>query len=129
MLRGGRYKEVYPETKSGPSALKVKEVWAEDRRYIVCLNEKQARKDAQDRQNIIASLQEQLKRGPKTVVGNKGYRKYLKLDRDHIAIEEKKIEEESRYDGKWVLRTNTDLPSGWRSSTKSSGKWSKLFAT
>jgi len=108
LLRGGRFKEIHPETKSGPSALKVKEVRVEDRRYIVCLNEKQARKDAQDRQNIIASLKEQLKRGPKSVVGNKGYRKYLKLDREHIAIDENKIEEEARYDGKWVLRTNMD---------------------
>ncbi len=110
LLRGGRYKEVRPEEPSGPSPLKVKEVWVDDRRYIVCVNEKQARKDAQDRLNIIASLREQLKRGPKTVVGNKGYRKYLKLDREHISIDEKKIEEESRYDGKWVLRTNTELP-------------------
>lgn len=110
LLRGGRYQEVHPETKSGPSPLKVKEVWVDDRRYIVCLNEKQARKDAQDRQNIVASLRELLKRGPKAIVGNKGYRKYLKLDREHISIDEKKIEEESRYDGKWVLRTNTELP-------------------
>jgi hypothetical protein len=49
LLRGGRYKEVSPETKSGPSPLKVKEAWVDDCRYIVCLNEKQARKDAQDR--------------------------------------------------------------------------------
>lgn len=110
LLRGGRYKEVHPETKAGPSPLKIKEVWVEDRRYIVCLNEKQARKDAQDRQNIIASLHEQLKRGPKSLVGNKGYRRYIKADGDFVAIDEKKIEEESRYDGKWVLRTNTDLP-------------------
>ena len=110
LLRGGRYKEIYPETKSGPSPLKVKEVWVDDRRYIVCLNEKQARKDAQDRQNIVASLKEQLKKGPKALVGNKGYRRYLKVDSDYVAIDEAKIEEESRYDGKWVLRTNTKLP-------------------
>ena len=108
---GRRYKEVRPEKKSGPSPLKVKEVWVDDRRYIVCLNEKQARKDAQDRQNIIASLKEQLKKGPKALVGNKGYRRYLKVDSDYVSIDEaKKIEEESQYDGKWVLRTNTELP-------------------
>ena len=110
LLRGGRYKEVHPEKVSGPSPLKVKEVRVDDRRYIVCLNEKQARKDAQDRENIVASLRDQLKRGPKALVGNKGYRRYLTLDSAHIAIDEKKIEEESRYDGKWVLRTNTELP-------------------
>ncbi len=44
------------------------------------------------------------------LVGNRGYRKYLTLDSEDIAIDEVKIAEEARYDGKWVLRTNTDLP-------------------
>jgi len=110
LTRPGRYEEVHPQGTKGLSPLKVKEVWVDDRRYIVCLNEKQARKDEQDRMMIIESLKEQLKKGPKSLVGNKGYRKYLKLDRDDIAIDEAKIQEESRYDGKWVLRTNTELP-------------------
>ena len=45
------------------------------------LNEKQARKNAADRQTIIDSLQEKLKTNPKSLMGNKGYRKYLKLDK------------------------------------------------
>jgi hypothetical protein len=68
------------------------------------------RKDEQDRGLIIESLKSQLKKGPKALVGNRGYRKYLKLVSDDIAIDEAKIEEEARYDGKWVLRTNTELP-------------------
>jgi transposase len=110
LVRPGRYEEVHPRGTKSPSPLKVKEVWVDDRRYIVCLNEKQARKEQQDRMMIIESLKEQLKKGPKSLIGNKGYRKYLKLDRDNIAIDEAKIKEESRYDGKWVLRTNTELP-------------------
>jgi transposase len=110
LSRPGRYKEVRPMGTQGPCPLKVKEVWVDDRRYIVCLNEKQARKDEQDRQLIVDSLKEQLKKGPKALVGNRGYRKYVKMDSDHVAIDEAKIEEESQYDGKWVLRTNTDLP-------------------
>ena len=46
--RGGRYQEVVPErtcTKD-PAPLKVKEVQVEGRRYIVCLNEEEARKTA-----------------------------------------------------------------------------------
>ena len=81
----------------------------DDRRYIVCLNERQARKDAADRQAIIESLQEKIKSNPKSLVGNKGYRKYLKMDRDTVSLNEQKIEEEKRFDGKWVLKTNTDL--------------------
>ena len=108
--RPGRYHEVHPEGTKGPSHLKVKEVYADDCRYIVCLNEKQARKDALDRMMIIESLKDQLKKGPKALVGNKGYRRYLKMNSDNVAIDEAKIEEEAKYDGKWVLRTNTDLP-------------------
>ena len=110
LSRPGRYREVHREGIKESSPLKVKEVWVDDRRYIVCLNEKQARKDEQDRALIIESLKSQLKKGPKALVGNRGYRKYLKLDSDDIAIDEAKIEEEALYDGKWVLRTNTDLP-------------------
>jgi len=42
------------------------------------------------------------------LVGNKGYRRYLKVQGDHhFAIDEKQIKTQARYDGLWVLRTNT----------------------
>ena len=112
LSRGGRYSEVYPEglTSKDPSPLKVKEILHNDKRYIVCMNTRQARKDAADREAIIASLKEQLKKGPKSLVGNKGYRKYLKLDKGSARIDMDKVKYESRFDGKWVLTTNTDLP-------------------
>ena len=113
LSRGGRFKEVYPE-RSGtkvPAPLKIKEVWQGGKRYIVCFNPKQARKDASAREAIIEALQKRLAQDPKAMIGNKGYRKYLKMSGDSISIDVAKIEEESRYDGKWVLETNTDLPS------------------
>jgi transposase len=112
LSRSGRYKEVYPEGKSSkdPSPLQVKEVKLGDKRYIVCLNTRQARKDAADRQAIITSLEEKLQTQPKSLIGNKGYRKYLKLDRGHLRVDKRKIEEDTRFDGKWVLLTNTTLP-------------------
>ncbi len=82
-----------------------------DRRYIICLNEDQAKKDALDRETIIAALKDKIKQSEKALVGNKGYRKYLKLTGRRFQIDEEKIKEESRYDGKWVLTTNTDLAS------------------
>ena len=111
LSRAGRYREVHPEgiSSKDPSPLKVKEVNLEQKRYIVCLNEKQARKDAADRQAMIDSLQEKLKTSPKSLVGNKGYRKYLKMNKDTVSVDQEKIEEEARYDGKWVLKTNTTL--------------------
>ncbi|MCG6533189.1 MAG: IS1634 family transposase [Syntrophales bacterium LBB04] len=113
LSRAGRYREVYPEGLSSkePSPLKVKEVIVDDRRYIVCLNDRQARKDAADRQIIIDSLVEKLKSNPKSLIGNKGYRKYLTMDRQSVSLDEQKIEEEKRCDGKWVLKTNCDLTS------------------
>lgn len=112
LSRGGRYSEVYPEglTSKDPSSLKVKEVLHNEKRYIVCMNTRQARKDAADREAIIASLKEQLKKGPKSLVGNKGYRKYLKVDKNSAHVDTDKVKYESRFDGKWVLTTNTDLP-------------------
>ena len=91
-----------------PAPLKIKEVWVENRRYVVCLNEEERRKDAHDREAIVAHLKEQLRQGDKSLVGNKGYRRYLKVQGDdHFAIDEKQIKIEARYDGLWVLRTNT----------------------
>src|SRR5512135_1749828 len=112
LSRAGRYRVVHPPRveSDDPSPLKVKEVWVEDRRYVVCLNEDEARQDAADREAIVAALREQLRSGDKSLVGNKGYRRYLSGGGpEHFRIDEAKVAEEARYDGKWVLRTNTDL--------------------
>ena len=111
LSRAGRYHEVYPKSKDpqAPSPLKVKEVFVGERRYIVCHNEDQAQKDAADREAIVAHLREQLQQGDKSLVGNKGYRRYLKTEGRHFDIDEDKLQSEARLDGKWVLRTNTAL--------------------
>jgi transposase len=112
LSRAGRYHVIHGErrTSKDPSPLKVKEVCVGDRRYIVCHNEDQARKDAHDREMILAGLEEQLKKGDKALVGNKGYRKYLRAAGSRFEIDRAKAAAEARLDGKWVLRTNTDLP-------------------
>jgi len=101
--------KLHAATLDRPLTLKVKEVWVEDRRYIVCFNPEQAEKDAADREAIVESLKEKLKQGDKALVGNKGYRKYLKREGEQAAfsIDEEKLKSEERFDGKWVLRTNT----------------------
>jgi len=112
LSRGGRYQTVHPPRtkRKDRSPLKVKEVVVAGRRYVVCLNDEEARKDAHDREAIVASLREQLKQGDKSLVGNRGYRKYLKQSKAKFEVDEAKIKQEARFDGKWVLRTNTDLP-------------------
>jgi transposase len=112
LSRAGRYRVVHPPRikSDDPSPLKVKEVWVGEHRYVVCLNEDQARKDAADREAIVAALREQLRSGDKSLVGNKGYRRYVSGgDSPGFGIDEAKLAEDARYDGKWVLRTNTEL--------------------
>ena len=105
-----RWFESVPERSHAkdPAPLKVKEVWVKERRYIVCLNEEERRKDAHDREAIVAHLKDQLRNGDKSLVGNKGYRRYLKVEgSSHFVIDEKQVKAEERYDGIWVLRTNS----------------------
>ena len=98
------------EKSTDPAPLKVKEVRVAERRYVVCINAEQVKHDRRQREQIVTALREQLRQGDKSLVGNKGYRRYLKVDGDsHFAIDEAKLQEEARYDGTWVLRTNTDL--------------------
>ncbi len=133
LARGGRYREVQrPRGQStDPSPLKVKEVRVEDRRYVVCLNEEQAQKDQADREAIVEALREQLKRGAKSLVGNKGYRKYLVSRGPTFEIDEAKVERESRFDGKWVLQTDLEELSAAEVALKYKQLWmvEEMFRT
>jgi transposase len=110
----GPYEEVYGPTghSKAPSPLEVKDVQVGPRRYVVCRNADQAKKDREDRHAIVAHLREQLKQGDKSLVGNQGYRKYLQTTgaNRRFEIDETKIKEEEKYDGLWVLQTDLDLP-------------------
>jgi len=115
----GRYREVHGARKQSkdPSPLKVKDVRftaedGRDRRFVVCHNVEQAEKDRHDREAIVAALQDQLTRGAKSLVGNKGYRKYLQVETEsRFGIDREKVKAETRFDGKWVLRSNWDQAS------------------
>jgi hypothetical protein len=87
-----------------------KEVRIGRARYIVCVNHAQAAKDAADRQAILEGLRRQLKKGDKALIGNTGYRRYLKTGgKDRFAIDEAKVAADETFDGVFVLRTNTTL--------------------
>ncbi|MGQ9925188.1 MAG: IS1634 family transposase [Armatimonadota bacterium] len=110
----GAYQEVHAAKgpSKGPAPLKVKDIRfrgedGRDRRYVVCHNAEQASKDRADREAIVKSLEDQLKSGAKSLVGNKGYRKYLACEEGKVfEIDQAKVKAEERFDGKWVLRTN-----------------------
>jgi len=57
-------------------------------------------------------VEEALKKGPKALVGNRGYRRYLAAGKGAFEIDRAKVEEEARYDGKFVLRTNLEMDAG-----------------
>ena len=101
------------ERQAGDTQLWVKEVrvgkGADAQRYVVTLNEAEARKDKADRQAIIDGLQNQLKKGDKALVGNSAYRRYLKASGKTFEIDMGKLADEARYDGISVLRTNARI--------------------
>jgi hypothetical protein len=103
LTRPGRYRDV-------DANLKVKEVWVDDRRYVLCYNPEEAAKDRADRQAILEALEEELQRNPRALVSNRGYRRFVRIDGQAISINEDRVAEEERFDGKFVLRTNTNLP-------------------
>jgi transposase len=100
--RAGRYHEVTPN-------LDVKEVRVGDRRYVVCRNPIEARKDAAARESLLARLRETLQQGPKSLVGNKGYARFLRVAKGSVTINDAAVAADARLDGKFVLRTNTSL--------------------
>lgn len=93
----------------GETQLWAKEVRVGKDRYIVNLNEAEAKKDKADRQAIIDGLQAQLKKGDKALVGNSAYRRYIKTSGKSFEIDLGKLADEARFDGITVLRTNTKV--------------------
>src|SRR6266446_2846628 len=91
---------VIPRGQRRDTELEAKNVWVGDRRYVVCRNLAEAKRDAEVR----------ARGGDKALVGNSAYRRYLKTPDDkHFEIDDKRVAEDARYDGLYVLRTNMRL--------------------
>jgi hypothetical protein len=102
LSRAGRFHKVADN-------LEVKQVLVEGRRYIVCRNSLEKKKDAAARQAILAKLEAALSHGPKSVLRNKGYARFLHVEKGAVTIDREAIERDARLDGKFVLRTSTEL--------------------
>ncbi len=103
LSRGGRFREV-------KGNLKVKEVWHEGRRYLVCFNPEEAERERRVREEMVGKLEGKLKAGGlKGLIGNRGYRRYLKVEGGVVVIDREALKEEARYDGKYVLETNAGI--------------------
>jgi hypothetical protein len=104
LARPGRYQQVADN-------LEVKEIKLGERRYVVCRNPIEAKQDAADREALLAKLRQTLAHdGPKAVVGNRGYARFLRIAKGGITLDEAAVAREARLDGKFVLTTSTDLP-------------------
>ena len=90
--------------------LEVKDVVVSGRHYVVCRNPQEAEKDRLARDAILAKLAQALAHGPKSVIGNRGFARFVKIRRGSVTINPKAVEDDARLDGKFVLTTNTLLP-------------------
>lgn len=85
LRRAGRYQVVSEN-------LHVKNVVYEGKRYIICCNPEEAKREALAREEAIKSLTARLKAGGvKILIGNSAYRKYLKLNDNQVEIDIAKV--------------------------------------
>ncbi len=89
----------------------VKEVFVDRRRYVVCRNPNEPKADQASREALLEKLERTLaEHGPKAVIGNRGYSRFLKFARGAVSIIRKAVERDALLDGTFVLTTNTDMP-------------------
>jgi ribosomal protein L36 len=68
--------------------LHVKNVRHEGKRYVICYNPEEAKRDGLAREEVLKSLESKLKAGGlKGLVGNSAYRKCLKLNDNEAEID------------------------------------------
>lgn len=88
----------------------MKEIAVNGRRLIVSYNEKNAKKDAYDREKSIERLMAKLKKSgtkPTDLISNFGYKKFLQLKGEAtVEINQEKIEREKQWDGLHGVMTN-----------------------
>ena len=88
------------------------------RRYILCYNPKEAKRQKAHRKSIVELLERELichkDRDAKAqwainLLGSRRYKRYLTTTiGNKLKIDRKAVKEAERYDGKWVLETNDD---------------------
>jgi hypothetical protein len=102
LSRPGRYRIVREN-------LRVKQTAIDGERYVICLNPEERERDRAVRQTVLETLEEKLKT-PRALIGNSAYRRYLRLEAG--AIDWRAVRLDEKLDGKYVIRTNTDLSAG-----------------
>ena len=102
--------------------LQAKEVIVGDgerrKRYILCYNPKEAKRQQKHRQMIIELLEAELDRHPGRsakaqwaieLLASRRFKRYLRVTKsDQVRIDRGAIREAAKYDGKWVIEANDD---------------------
>jgi len=128
-VRSGSVKEVKEEVLSRPGRyqtigenLKAKEVVVGNgelrRRYIVCFNPREAKREAAHRSQVVKELKAELKshksrdataKWAVKLLASGRYGRYVKVDEHkQIVLDQDGINRSKKMDGKWVLITNDD---------------------
>ena len=115
LSKRGRYSKIKDN-------LQAKEVIIGDgerrRRYILCYNPKEAKRQEKHRQTVVERLEKEFEKHPRkkatakwaiALLDSKRYSRYLTISKNNtVRMDRSKIRDAKRYDGKWVLETNDD---------------------
>jgi len=102
--------------------LQAKEVIVGDgkrrKRYILCYNPKEARRQQKHRQEIVELLETELDRHPDKpataqwaieLLASRRFKRYLRITKaGQVRIDRTAIRQAAKFDGKWVIETNDD---------------------
>lgn len=106
LSKPGRYQKV-------DETLKVKEACVDGKRYVVCLNDQEAKRDERTRKAILATLPQELeeinsgKKSSCSLLNNATKRRLVRqLKTGKFVLDKGAIRKEAIYDGKYVLRTS-----------------------
>lgn len=90
------------------------------RRYILCYNPKEAKRQRTHRAQVVEKLEEILSKHPQNkanatarwaidLMASRRYKRYLRISKGkRVVIDRKAVKEAEKYDGKWVIETNDD---------------------
>lgn len=79
-------------------------------RYVVCRNPIEARREAANRADLVKKLPEMLRaQGAKSLLKNRSIARLVKARERPYVLNQEELDEAPRYDGVWVVRTNTAL--------------------
>ena len=79
------------------------------KKYVICFNPEEAKKDKAVRGKIITELELSSNQSIKKYIKHKLKKRFISSDKSKITINRKKIKQEEKFDGLFVIETNTDL--------------------